>query len=146
MWPGSGDLVIVFRLAFQGLTKYNFNQAYKLFNLYKLYWGGTYAKTISSSDLRTHIKRVLNEVGYSGPIHRGEIRRTNRRDHQHGGLSPAAIRQAAASYVLASGTHRGCRAHSQSFEADELENLIEEARAEFHAQHNSESDDAGETR
>jgi len=101
-------------------------------------------KTISSSDLRAHIKRVLNEVGYS---------RTQYVVEKFGEPTAAIIsmedfrllqsaRQQQASSSLQE-LIANVRAHSQSFDADQLEGLIEEARAEFHAQH-SEQPDAAE--
>jgi prevent-host-death family protein len=104
-------------------------------------------KTISSSDLRAHIKRVLNEVGYS---------RTQYIVEKFGEPTAAIISmedfrllQSARQQQATSSLQEliaGVRAHSQSFDADELENLIEEARAEFHARHSGQSDVAGETR
>ncbi len=93
-------------------------------------------KTISSSDLRAHIKRVLNEVGYS---------RTQYIVEKFGEPTAAIVSmedfrllQSARQQQATSSLQEliaGVRAQSRSFDADELESLIEEARAEFHAQH-----------
>jgi prevent-host-death family protein len=103
-------------------------------------------KTISSSDLRAHIKRVLNEVGYG---------RTQYIVEKFGeptaaiiGMEDFRLLQSARQQQVTSSLQEliaGVRAHGQSFDTDELESLIEEARAEFHAQRSGQSDVAGET-
>ncbi len=100
-------------------------------------------KTISSSDLRAHIKRVLNEVGYS---------RTQYIVEKFGEPTAAIVSmedfrllQSARQQQTTSSLQElvaGIRAHSQSFDPGELDNLIEEARAEFHAQHSEQPDAA----
>ena len=104
-------------------------------------------KTISSSDLRAHIKRVLNEVGYS---------RTQYIVEKFGEPTAAIISmedfrllQSARQQQATSSLQElvaGIRARSRSFDPGELDGLIEEARAEFHAQHSEQPDAAGEDR
>ncbi len=104
-------------------------------------------KTISSSDLRAHIKRVLNEVGYSRTQYVvekfGEPTAAIISMDDFHLLQSARQQQATSSLqeLIAS-----VRAHGRSLDADELENLIEEARAEFHIQHSGQSDVADKTR
>ncbi len=102
-------------------------------------------KTITSSDLRAHIKRVLNEVGYSRTQYIvekfGEPTAAIISMEDFRLLQSARQQQATSSLqeLIAS-----VRAHGRSLEAAELENLIEEARAEFHAKHSEQPDAADE--
>jgi prevent-host-death family protein len=90
-------------------------------------------KTISSSDLRAQIKRVLNEVGY------GQVQYIVEKF----GEPTAAIismddfqllqsvRQQQATATLRE-IIAGIRARNRGLASDELDTLIEEARAEFY--------------
>jgi prevent-host-death family protein len=90
-------------------------------------------KTISSSDLRSRIKQVLNEVRYSRSQYIvekfGEPTAAIVSIEDFRLLQAAREQRAAASLqtLLAD-----IRARSSGLEADELDNLIEEARAEFY--------------
>ena len=90
-------------------------------------------KTISSSDLRAHIKRVLNEVGY-GQVQYvvekfGEPTAAIISIDDFRLLETAKQQQATRSLqeLIA-----GIRARGQGLDPDELDALIEEARADFH--------------
>jgi prevent-host-death family protein len=93
---------------------------------------GQVLKTISSSDLRSQIRRVLNEVGYGGAQYVvekfGEPTAAIVSMADFRLLQAARERQAAASLqdLVAD-----LRARGQGLEANELDTLIEEARAEF---------------
>ena len=90
-------------------------------------------KTISSSDLRTQIKRVLNEVGYgqaqyivekfgeptAAIVSLEDFRMLQAAREKH---ATTSLREIVASI----------RSRSEDLEPDELGGLIEEARAEFH--------------
>jgi prevent-host-death family protein len=89
-------------------------------------------KTISTSELRAQIKRVLNEVGY-GQVQYvvekfGEPAAAiiNLEDFR---LLQAAKRQEATASLKQ--TLAGIRARNQQVDAEELAALIEEARTEF---------------
>jgi len=90
-------------------------------------------KTISSSDLRAQIKRVLNEVGYGQALYIVEkfgeptVAIISMEDFYL--LQAARQQQATASLreIIA-----GIRARSQPLDPDELDSLIEEARIEFY--------------
>ena len=93
-------------------------------------------KTISSSDLRAQIKRVLNEVGYGQTQYIvekfGEPTAAIVSMEDFGLLQEARQQQVTASLqeVVA-----GIRARSRQLEPlgkEELDALIEEARTEFH--------------
>ena len=90
-------------------------------------------KTISSSDLRAQIKRVLNEVGYGQVLYIvekfGEPTAAIISMEDFRLLQVAREQQAAISLreIIA-----GIRARSQQLGPDELDVLIEEARAEFY--------------
>jgi len=90
-------------------------------------------KTITTSDLRTHVKRVLNEVGYGGVQYLvekfGEPTAViiSVDDFQ---LLQAAKRQQATDSLR--GTLASIRARNRQLDAGELDALIEEARAEFY--------------
>ncbi len=90
-------------------------------------------RTISSSELRAQIKRVLNEVGYGGAQYIvekfGEPMAAIISMEDFRFLQAAKQQQATASLreVIA-----GIRARSRQLDPDELEELIEEARAEFY--------------
>jgi prevent-host-death family protein len=90
-------------------------------------------KTISSSDLRAQIKRVLNEVGYGQVLYIvekfGEPTAAIVSIEDFRLLQAAKEQQATASLreIIAS-----IRARSQQLDPDELDALIEEARAEFY--------------
>lgn len=98
-------------------------------------------KTISTSDLRSEIRRVLNEVGYGQAQYVVEkfgeptVAIINLEDFR---LLQVVKQQKAASSlreILAS-----IRARSQQLDAEELDALIEEARAEFYQLHRHEPD------
>ena len=90
-------------------------------------------KTISSSDLRTAIKEVLNEVGYGQAQYIvekfGEPTAAIVSMEDFRLLQAARQQQATASLqeIVAD-----IRARSRGLGPDELDALIEEARAEFH--------------
>lgn len=90
-------------------------------------------KTISSSELRAQIKRVLNEVGYGQMSYIvekfGEPTAAIISMEDFRLLQAARQQQATASLreIIA-----GIRARSQQLDPDELDTLIEEARAEFY--------------
>ena len=91
-------------------------------------------RTISSSDLRAQIKRVLNEVGYGQAQYIIEkfgeptVAIVNMDDFRL--LQATKQQQATAS--LRENIAR-LRAQGQTFNADELNSLIEEARADLGA-------------
>ncbi len=90
-------------------------------------------KTISSSELRAQIKRVLNEVGYGQVLYIvekfGEPTAAIISMEDFRLLQAAREQQVAASLqeIIA-----GIRARSQQLDPDELDALIEEARTEFY--------------
>jgi prevent-host-death family protein len=100
-------------------------------------------KTISSSDLRAQIKRVLNEVGY------GQVQYVVEKfgeptaaiiSMEDFRLLQSARRQQAISSLQE--IIAGIRGRSQGFDPDELDALIEEARAEFYTLRSRPSDAA----
>ncbi len=98
-------------------------------------------KTISSSDLRAQIKRVLNEVGYGQVLYIvekfGEPTAAIISMEDFYLLQAARQQQATASLreIIA-----GIRARSRSLDPDELDALIEEARTEFYHLRSSQAD------
>ena len=98
-------------------------------------------KTISSSDLRAQIKRILNEVGYGQSqyiVERfGEPTAAIVSMEDFRLLQEARQRQAIASLreIIA-----GIRDRSRGVDPDELNALIEEARAEFYHLQSSQTD------
>jgi prevent-host-death family protein len=98
-------------------------------------------KTISSSDLRAQIKRILNEVGYGQSqyiVERfGEPTAAIVSMEDFRLLQEARQRQAIASLreIIA-----GIRDRSRGVDPDELNALIEEARAEFYHLQSSQAD------
>jgi prevent-host-death family protein len=95
-------------------------------------------KKISSSDLRTQVKRVLNEVRYGRAQYIVE----------KFGEPTAAIVSIEDFYLLQAASEQQAtvslqdvvadiRARSPGLEPDELDALIEEARAEFHHRQSS---------
>jgi prevent-host-death family protein len=98
-------------------------------------------KTISSSELRAQIKRVLNEVGYGQVLYIvekfGEPTAAIISMEDFRLLQAARQQQATVSLreIIA-----GIRAGGQQLDSDELNALIEEARAEFY--HRSSQADA----
>ena len=98
-------------------------------------------KTISSSDLRAQIKRVLNEVGYGQVLYVvekfGEPTAAIISMEDFRLLQAARQQQATASLreIIA-----GIRARSQQLDPDELDALIEEARTEFYHLQSSQAD------
>ena len=98
-------------------------------------------KVISSSDLRAQIKRVLNEVGYGQSQYVvekfGEPMAAIVSMEDLYLLQATRQRQAAASLqqIVA-----GIRARSRGLDPDELNALIEEARAEFYDLQSGRSD------
>lgn len=97
-------------------------------------------KTISTSDLRAQIKRVLNEVGYGQVQYVVEkfgepaVAIINLEDFRL--LQVAKQQEATASLRQ---TLVELRARNQQLDAEELQALIEEARDEFY-HHSRESD------
>ena len=91
-------------------------------------------RTISTTDLRTQIKRVLNEVGYGQAQYVVEkfgeptAAIISLEDFR---LLQAAKRQQAASSLQ--GTLAAIRTRNRELDAGELDALIEEARAEFYS-------------
>ena len=98
-------------------------------------------KTISSSDLRAQIKRVLNEVGYGQVLYIvekfGEPTAAIISMEDFRLLQAARQQQATASLreIIV-----GIRARSQQLDPDELDALIEEARTEFYHLRSSQAD------
>jgi prevent-host-death family protein len=98
-------------------------------------------KTISSSDLRTQIKRVLNEVGYGQVLYVvekfGEPTAAIISMEDFRLLQAARQQQATASLreIITS-----LRARSRELDTDELDALIEEARTEFYHLRSSQAD------
>jgi prevent-host-death family protein len=98
-------------------------------------------KTISSSDLRAQIKQVLNEVGYGQSqyiVERfGEPTAAIVSMEDFRLLQEARQQQAIASLreIIA-----GIRDRSRGVDPDELNALIEEARAEFYHLQSSQAD------
>jgi prevent-host-death family protein len=98
-------------------------------------------KTISSSDLRTQIKRVLNEVGYGQVLYVvekfGEPTAAIISMEDFRLLQAARQQQATASLreIIT-----GLRARSRELDTDELDALIEEARTEFYHLRSSQAD------
>lgn len=90
-------------------------------------------KTISTSDLRAQIKRVLNEVGYGQVQYVVEkfgepaVAIINLEDFR---LLQAAKQQEATTSLRQ--TLADLRARNQQVDAEELEALIEEARDDFY--------------
>jgi prevent-host-death family protein len=107
----------------------------------KLAHGGEMLKTISSSDLRAQIKQVLNEVGYGEILYIvekfGEPTAAIISMEDFDLLQATKEQQATASLqeIIA-----GIRARSQQLDPNELDALIEEARAEFYQLRNRQSD------
>ena len=99
-------------------------------------------KTISTSDLRTHVKRVLNEVGYGGVQYLVEkfgeptAAIISVEDYQ---LLQSAKRQQAAASLR--GSLARIRTRSQGLDPEELDALIEGARAEFYQMQSAGSHD-----
>jgi prevent-host-death family protein len=102
---------------------------------------GQMLKTISSSDLRAQMKRVLNEVGYGQALYVvekfGEPTAAIISMEDFRLLQAARQQQASASLreIIA-----GIRARSQQLDPDELDTLIEEARTEFYHLQSSQAD------
>ena len=91
-------------------------------------------KTISSSNLRTQVKTVLNEVSYSQGVHYivqkfGEPTAAIISMEDFRFLQAAKQQQATASLREVTA---GIQARTRQLDPDELDALIEEARAEFH--------------
>ncbi len=98
-------------------------------------------KTITTSDLRAHVKRVLNEVGYGGVQYLVE----------KSGEPTAAIisvedyrllQEAKRKHAVDSmrDTLTRVRARNQGMAADELDALVKEARDQFYQLQNGSSD------
>ena len=98
-------------------------------------------RTISTTDLRTEIKRVLNEVGYGQAQYVVEkfgeptAAIINLEDFR---LLQALKQQQAASTLRE--TLAELRARDRQLDPEELESLIEEARADFHRQRSDRAD------
>jgi prevent-host-death family protein len=101
-------------------------------------------KTISSSDLRAQIKRVLNEVGYGQVLYIvekfGEPTAAIISMEDFHLLQAARQQQATASLRSLREIIAGIRARGQQLDSDELDALIEEARAEFYHLRSSQAD------
>ena len=103
---------------------------------------GNVLKTISSSNLRAQIKRVLNEVGYGQAQYIvekfGEPTAAIVSMEDFRLLQAAQRQQATASLqeIVA-----GIRVRSRSIDPDELDTLIQEARAEFYSLRSSQTND-----
>jgi prevent-host-death family protein len=91
-------------------------------------------RTISSSDLRAQIKRVLNEVGYGKAQYIvekfGEPTAAIISIEDFRLLQATREQQSAASLQ---GIVAGIRSRAEKLDADELDNLVEEARAEYYS-------------
>lgn len=91
-------------------------------------------RTISSSVLRAQIKRVLNEVGYGKTQYIVEkfgeptVAIISIEDFR---LLQATREQRAAASLQ--GIVAGIRSRAEKLDADELDNLVEEARAEYYS-------------
>jgi prevent-host-death family protein len=98
-------------------------------------------ETISTSELRAQIKRVLNEVGYGQAQYVVEklgepiAAIINLEDFR---LLQAAKQQQATSSLRE--TIAGIRARNRQLNSEELDTLIEEARSEFYRVRSHESD------
>ncbi len=98
-------------------------------------------RTISTTDLRSEIKRVLNEVGYGQAQYVVEkfgeptAAIINLEDFRL--LQALKQKQAAFSFQE---TLAGIRARDRQLDPEELEALIEEARADFHRQRSDRAD------
>lgn len=98
-------------------------------------------KTITTSDLRAHVKRVLNEVGYGGVQYlvekSGEPTAAiiSIEDYR---LLEAAKRQQAVDSLR--DTLAGLREQARGLDANELDALIKEARNEFYRLQSGSSD------
>lgn len=98
-------------------------------------------KTITTSDLRAHVKRVLNEVGYGGVQYlvekSGEPTAAiiSIEDYR---LLEAAKRQQAVDSLR--DTLAGLRERARDLDANELDALIKEARNEFYRLQSGSSD------
>ncbi len=104
-------------------------------------------KTISSSDLRAQIKRVLNEVGYGRVQY--VVEKFGEPTAAIVSIEDFHLLQAARQQQATSSLQEiiaGIRARSRSLDLDELDGLIEEARAEFHTQQSGQSDVASQAR
>jgi prevent-host-death family protein len=98
-------------------------------------------KTISTTDLRTEIKRVLNEVGY------GQIQYVVEKFGEPTAaiinLEDFRLLQEVKQWQAASTlreTLAGIRARGRHVDPAELDALIEEARAEYHRQRSDQAD------
>jgi len=93
-------------------------------------------KTISSSDLRAQIKRVLNEVGYGQTQYIvekfGEPAAAIVSMEDFRLLQAARQQQATVSFQEVVASIRSRSRQLESLGQEELDTLIEEARAEFH--------------
>ncbi len=98
-------------------------------------------RTISTTDLRSEIKRVLNEVGYGQAQYVVEkfgeptAAIINLEDFRL--LQALKQKQTAFSFQE---TLAGIRARDRQLDPEELEALIEEARADFHRQRSDRAD------
>lgn len=100
-------------------------------------------KTISTSDLRTQIKRVLNEVGYGQAQY--VVEKFGEPTAAIVSVADFRLLQAAKQEQAASSlrqTVADVRARNRELDAGELDALIEEARAEFHRLSTSPADAA----
>jgi len=93
-------------------------------------------KTISSSELRAQIKRVLNEVGYGQVLY--IVEKFGEPTAAIISMEDFRLLQAVREQQVAASAQEiiaGIRARSQQLDPDELDALIEEARTEsYHLQ------------
>jgi prevent-host-death family protein len=90
-------------------------------------------KTISSSELRAQIKRILNEVGYGQSQY--VVERFGEPTAAIVSIDDLRLLQAAKQQRATTSlreTIAGIRSRAGELEADELDVLVEEARAEFY--------------
>jgi prevent-host-death family protein len=90
-------------------------------------------KVISSSDLRAQIKRVLNEVGYGQSQY--IVEKFGEPTAAIVSMEDLRLIQAARQQQAAASLQQivaGIRARSRGLDPDELNTLIEEARADFY--------------
>jgi len=98
-------------------------------------------KTISSSELRAQIKRVLNEVVYGQVLY--IVEKFGEPTAAIISMEDFRLLQAVREQQVAASAQEiiaGIRARSQQLDPDELDTLIEEARTEFYHLQSSQAD------
>lgn len=98
-------------------------------------------KTISSSELRAQIKRVLNEVGYGRVLY--IVEKFGEPTAAIISMEDFRLLQAAKREQITTSLREliaGIRARSRQLDPDELDALIEEARADFYLLRSSQAD------